>query len=64
MGRFMHDLADAWEWHERWADFKEAERARWAKANEPAPTHTVRFDITEQESRKRKQDITDGLLPF
>lgn len=64
MSRFMHDLADAWEWHERWADFKEAERIRWKKAQPVEIKGGFTIDLTDQDRKEIQQQIAAGLIPF
>lgn len=62
--RLSQDAADALQGFEDRAAFREAERARWARAQPAKIVGTWKPQMTEQERMEREQQIDAGLLPF
>jgi len=59
MKRLQQDAAD------RLAEFKQAERARWARVQGAVMTGTWSPpELTEQERMEREQQIDAGTIPF
>lgn len=64
MNRLQQDAADALQGHEDRAAFRDAERARWARAQPPVIGSVWAPVMTESQKKAHEQYVADNRLPF
>jgi len=62
--RFNRDAAETLQAYEAQQQFRESERARWARAQPPKIVGVWAPTITEQERTEREAQIAAGVIPF
>jgi ATP-dependent helicase/DNAse subunit B len=64
MNRLEQDAADTLQAHEDHRAFRDAERARWARAQPPKIVRTWSPVMTEQQKQEHQQYIEQHRCPF